>query len=98
MSNKSKSNQKHMELDDRIYIEKSLDKGLSFKEIAAALKKDPTTIAKEINHINSSARESLNGRTPFKLASLLLDKTVLKILELEEIDPDKVILRKKLLK
>ncbi|GFH94318.1 hypothetical protein IMSAGC003_00850 [Lachnospiraceae bacterium] len=32
-----------------------------------------------INHINSTARGSLNGRTPFELASLLLDEKLLKL-------------------
>lgn len=41
-------NQKHLTLDDRRYIERSLDQGLSFKEIARYLCKDPTTISKEI--------------------------------------------------
>ena len=33
-----------------------------------------------INHINSTARGSLNGRTPFELASLLLDEKLLKLI------------------
>lgn len=48
MSNLIPGNQKHLTLEDRIYIEESLDKGLSFKEIARYLCKDPTTIAKEV--------------------------------------------------
>lgn len=42
------SSHKHLTLSDRIYIETSLERGLNFKEIALFLKKDPTTISKEI--------------------------------------------------
>lgn len=39
---------KHLTLDNRIYIEKSLDNNMPFKEIAKYICKDPTTISKEI--------------------------------------------------
>ncbi len=48
MSKYIPGNQKHLTLDDRKYIEKSLNQSLSFKEIAKYLCKDPTTISKEI--------------------------------------------------
>ncbi len=48
MSKYIPGNQKHLTFDDRKYIEKSLNQGLSFKEIAKYLCKDPTTISKEI--------------------------------------------------
>ena len=48
MSKLVKGNQRHMSLDDRIYIEKSLEKSMHFKDIAMFLSKDPTTISKEI--------------------------------------------------
>ncbi len=48
MSKYIPGNQKHLTLDDRKYIEKSLNQGLSFKEVAKYLCKDPTTISKEI--------------------------------------------------
>lgn len=48
MSNLIPGNQKHLTLDDRKIIEDSLNEGLSFKEIAKYLCKDPTTISKEI--------------------------------------------------
>lgn len=51
-----------------------------------------------VNHINSTARGSLNGRNPFELASLLLDKKLLTLLRLEPVEPDKVILKPALLK
>ena len=42
------TNQKHMSLEDRNYIEQALNQNMSFKEIAKFLCKDPTTIAKEV--------------------------------------------------
>lgn len=48
MSKYIPDNQKHLSLDDRKYIKRSLDQGLSFKEIAKYLCKDPATISKEI--------------------------------------------------
>lgn len=41
-------NQKHLSLDDRLYIEHQLDLGTSFKDIARFLCKDPTTISREV--------------------------------------------------
>ena len=41
-------NQKHLTLSDRFYIEQELFQGSTFRSIAAALHKDPSTIAKEI--------------------------------------------------
>lgn len=48
MSKLIPGNQKHLTLDDRLYIQKSLDEGLSFKDISKFLCKDPTTISKEV--------------------------------------------------
>lgn len=48
MSNLIPGNQKHLTLEDRLYIERSLNEQLSFKDIARFLCKDPTTISKEI--------------------------------------------------
>ena len=48
MSKLIPGNQKHLTLGDRIYIEESLDKNISFKDIARFLCKDPTTISKEV--------------------------------------------------
>ena len=47
MSKLIPGNQKHLTLEDRRYIEKSLNEGKSFKDIAKFLCKDPTTISKE---------------------------------------------------
>lgn len=48
MSRYIPGNQKHLTLEDRIYIENELNKGTSFKDIARFLCKDPTTISKEV--------------------------------------------------
>ena len=48
MSKYIPGNQKHLTLEDRKYIERSLNEGLSFKDIARYLCKDPTTISKEV--------------------------------------------------
>ncbi|XCP86170.1 helix-turn-helix domain-containing protein [Roseburia hominis] len=48
MSKYIPGNQKHLTLDNRIYIENELNKGTSFKDIARFLCKDPTTISKEV--------------------------------------------------
>lgn len=54
-------------------------------------------ITRMINNINNTARDGLNGRTPFELSSLLLDKCVLDFLKLEYIHPDNVTLRPSIL-
>jgi transposase, IS30 family len=51
-----------------------------------------------INHVNSTARASLNGSTPYKLARLLLGKSVLEKLSMKEIPADEVHLKPALLK
>lgn len=48
MSKYIPGNQKHLTLENRIYIENELNKGTSFKDIAKFLCKDPTTISKEV--------------------------------------------------
>ena len=48
MSKLIPGNQKHLTLEDRRYIERSLNEGKSFKDIAKFLCKDPTTISKEV--------------------------------------------------
>lgn len=48
MSKYVPGNQKHLTLEDPIYIENELIKGTSFKDIARFLCKDPTTISKEV--------------------------------------------------
>ncbi len=60
MSNLVPGNQKHLTLDNRVYIEKSLDINVSFKDIAKYLCKDPSTISKEIRK-----HRFLKERNPF---------------------------------
>ncbi len=48
MSKYIPGNQKHLTLEDRIYIENEWNKGTSFKDIARFLCKDPATISKEV--------------------------------------------------
>lgn len=48
MSKYIPENQKHLTLEDRIYIENELNRGTTFKDIAKFLCKDPTTISKEV--------------------------------------------------
>jgi len=48
MSKHIPGNQKHLTLEDRIYIENKLNEGIAFKDIARFLCKDPTTISKEV--------------------------------------------------
>ena len=50
------------------------------------------------NHINSLARESLNNQTPFKMATLLMDKDLISLVGLEEIPADDVTMKPHLLK
>jgi IS30 family transposase len=68
------------------YIRYVLPKGTSFEKL---IQKDATLLT---NHINSEARDSLNGQTPFKLSQLLLDKKLHKGLKLKAIKPDDVTL------
>ena len=55
-------------------------------------------ITKLINHINSLTRPSLNNSTPYDLAQILLDKNVLKKLNLEKVPAKEIQLNQKLLK
>ena len=48
MSKLIPGNNKHLTIDDRLYIEQALDQGVTFTDIARYLCKDPTTISKEI--------------------------------------------------
>lgn len=51
-----------------------------------------------INHINSEARDSLNGCTPYQLSQLLLNHQLHTGLSLQPITPDEVTLKPELLK
>ena len=48
MSRKVLGNQKHMSEEDRDYLEEALKRKLKFVDIAKFLKKDPTTISREV--------------------------------------------------
>lgn len=74
------------------YIRYIIPKGKSFDN---RTQKDITLM---INHINSTARASLNGSTPFKLAQLLLDVSLLDKLSLKHIEADEVHLKPALFK
>lgn len=86
------SNQKARLEKNHEYIRYVLPKGKSFNHLAQA---DVTLM---LNHINSTARASLNGHTPYQLAQLLLDPFLLDRLSLKSIPPDEVLLKPALLK
>jgi IS30 family transposase len=74
------------------FIRYILPKGKSFDGLN---QQDVTLMT---NHINSIARASLNERTPFELATMLIDNEFLKAIELHEIPHDEVLLKPELLK
>ena len=74
------------------YIRLVTPKGVSLDNLTD---KDATLL---MNHINSEARDSLNGCTPFKLSQMLLNNELHKLLHLHEITPDDVMLSPKLFK
>jgi len=51
MSKLIPGNQKHLTLNDRLYIEKALNEGRTFKDIAKNLCKNPTTISFDIHYL-----------------------------------------------
>jgi IS30 family transposase len=59
-------NQKHLTLDDRNYIHSGLNTGLSFRQIAHRLDKDPSTISKEVRLHRISLATGAVGRIPNK--------------------------------
>lgn len=74
------------------YIRYVIPKGKSFDTFS---QKDITQL---VNHINSTARDSLNSCTPYQLSRLLLDNSLHTELSLQVIQPDDVILKPALLK
>ena len=60
MSNYIPGNQKHLTLNDRKYIERALNDGQTYKDIARYLCKDPTTISKEVKKQLIIARLLIN--------------------------------------
>lgn len=74
------------------FIRYVLPKGRSFSGLTQC---QATLLA---SHINSIARASLNGCTPFRLAQMLLDKKLINLCHLKQIPPDQVMLKPTLLK
>lgn len=74
------------------YIRYILPKGKTFDNLT----QDAVTLM--INHINSTARASLNGHSPYQLAQLLLNPLLLEKLSIKPIPPDEVLLKPALLK
>ena len=74
------------------YIRYILPKGSSFDKLTQW---DADRI---MNHINSSARASLNGLPPIRLAQLLFDQDTFNVLKLREIPYDDIILTPDLIK
>ena len=58
---RKKGNQKHLTLSQRIEIEKALAENKSFAEIGRMLKKDPSTISKEVRK-HAQERERPDSR------------------------------------
>ncbi len=83
--------QKGMIEKNHEYIRYVVPKGKSF----CRFKQEDITLLQ--NHINSEARDSLNGCTPFKLSQLLLDQKLHESLNLTEIAPDEVTMKPELL-
>lgn len=78
MSNLIPGNHKHLSLDDRTFIEQSLNAGKSFREIARYLCKDPSTISKEVwKHriVNTWNRGSFNNPYNFCIHRFRCKKT-----------------------
>ena len=74
------------------FIRYILPKGRPFTTLTKA------QVVTMMNHINSTARASLNGRTPFELASLLLPDTLLSWSGAAAVPHDEVLLKPRLLK
>jgi len=74
------------------YIRYIIPKGKSFDN------RTQEDITLMMNHINSTARASLNGNTPFKLAQMILDSSFLDKLSLKHIAADEIHLKPALFK
>ncbi len=84
--------QKGMIEKNHEYIRYVIPKGKSFDTFSQE------DISLLVNHINSTARDSLNSCTPYQLSRLLLDNSLHTELSLQVIQPDDVILKPVLLK
>ena len=74
------------------FIRYVLPKGKTFKNLT----QEKVTLM--MNHINSTARASLNDKTPWELAQLLMNHSVLEALSLEMIPAKEVHLKPALIK
>lgn len=74
------------------YIRYIIPKGISMDTFTQS------DITKMINNINSTARESLNGHSPYELSKLLIHKDVLKKLNLTMVPANEIQLTPSLLK
>lgn len=90
--NPNSSWQKGMLEKNHEYIRYVIPKGTSMDFYTQA------DAIKLMNHINSEARDSLNGCTPFRLSQLLLNHKLHRLLKLREIPADEVSLKPSLLK
>ena len=81
------SNQKARLEKNHEYIRYFIPKGQSMHRFT---QKDISLMA---SHINSTARDSLNGASPFDLADLLLDKKIPLLTGLKKVSPDEVMLK-----
>lgn len=86
------SNQKGKLEKNHEFIRYIIPKGKSMQNYTQA------DISLMCSHINSVARDGLNGKSPFDLAELLLDKKIPASLDLHKISPDQVILKPVLFK
>lgn len=85
------SNQKSRIERNHEYIRYIIPKGRSMYKLTPENARDMT------NHINSVARDSLNGHTPFDMAKMLLNEKALDALELQPVPADSVCLHPTLL-
>ena len=86
------SNQKGKLEKNHEFIRYVIPKGKSMQSLTQS------DINKLASHINSVARDSLNGATPFALAKLLIDKRIPVLTGQFEVSPDDVMLKPELLK
>ncbi|MBQ8633528.1 MAG: IS30 family transposase [Lachnospiraceae bacterium] len=81
------SNQKARLEKNHEYIRYFIPKGNSMQRFS---QEDINLMA---SHINSTARDGLNGASPFDLADLLLDKKIPLLTGLKKVSPDEVMLK-----
>jgi IS30 family transposase len=86
------SYQKGMSEKNHEYIRYILPKGTSFDDLT---QEDVNLL---LNHINSSCRDSLNGKSPFETAAFLLPQQFLSALGFHKIPSDEILLKPQLLK